>query len=83
MRKLRELWRQHNKYRRCKKLWEEYQAVMGDVSVSLKCAKLSDFLDSFQQAFQELQKAENRPDLDNFFGDCSDILIALLDLVDR
>ena len=56
---------------------------MGDVSVSLKCAKLSDFLDSFQLAYKELQNKEHGPDLDNFFGDCSDILIALLDLVDR
>lgn len=47
--------------------------------------KLNKFLDSFQETYKELVDSGqiNSFDLDKFFGDCSDILVSLLDLVER
>jgi hypothetical protein len=51
---------------------------------SVVFTKLDAFLDSFRDSFHDLQLEDsNGLDLDRFFGDCSEILMKLLDLVER
>ncbi len=52
--------------------------------LEVKLDKLSAFLDSFQQTYAEFKSTSNHGvSLDSFYGDCSEVLVSLLDLVDR
>ena len=48
--------------------------------------KLNEFLDSFVESFNDLSPEEGggfKLDLDKIYGDCSKILLDLLDLVEK
>jgi hypothetical protein len=55
--------------------------------LDLVVSKLSDFLDSFQNAYNEwcASGVLSAPEisLDKIYGDCTDVLVNLLNIVDR
>lgn len=80
-------WRKYRTYKRVTKLWLEYkEAAQNEVSkhdVTLITSKLSAFLDTFQQSYVEFKAAGHEVSLESFYGDCSEVLVSLLDLVDK
>ena len=79
-------WRKYRTYSRVQALWHEYKALAKCemTRLDIKLDKLSAFLDSFQQAYAEFKTPLGcGVSLDSFYGDCSDMLVSLLDLVDR
>ncbi|EFA76742.1 hypothetical protein PPL_09493 [Heterostelium album PN500] len=82
---LRNKWTKHVTARRIRNLWNEYTKVAEIKDPNLVTLKLNNFLDSFQESYKELLDSGQIKtiDLDKIFGDCSDILVSLLDLVER
>jgi hypothetical protein len=79
-------WRKYRAYKRIQTLWEEYKvsAKSDKTRLDVKLDKLSEFLDSFQQTYAEFKAPSNHGvSLDSFYGDCSEVLVSLLDLVHR
>lgn len=79
-------WRKYRAYKRVHTLWEEYKvlAKCDKTKLEVKLEKLSAFLELFQQTYAEYKSASNQGvSLDSFYGDCSEVLDSLLDLVDR
>ncbi|GAM25725.1 hypothetical protein SAMD00019534_089000 [Acytostelium subglobosum LB1] len=82
---LRNKWTKHVTARRIRSLWTEYTKVAEIKDPSLMTIKLNHFLDSFQESYKDMLESGQIKsiDLDKIFGDCSDILVSLLDLVER
>eukprot|EP01132_Coremiostelium_polycephalum_P007664 gene7664-9429_t len=82
---LKSKWTKHITARRIRNLWSEYLKVADIKDAGIMTKKLNNFLDSFQDTYKELVESGQIKsiDLDKIFGDCSDILVALLDLVER
>jgi hypothetical protein len=79
-------WRKYRAYKRVQTLWEEYKVLAKNdkTKLEVKLDKLSAFLESFQQTYAEHKSTSNHVvSLDSFYGDCSEVLDSLLDLVDR
>ncbi len=79
-------WRKYRTYKRVQNLWNEYKEVaQNDLSrhdVKLVTSKLGAFLDYFQQSYVDFKAAGHEVSLESFYGDCSEVLVSLLDLVD-
>lgn len=81
---LRQRWTTLKTYRRCRSLWNEYKRVCDEDDFQLVASKLTAFLDSFQVSYSDLIGfASGSRDLDTIFGDCSEVLLNLLTLVER
>ena len=80
-------WRKYRTYKRVQNLWNEYKEVaQNDLSrhdVKLVTSKLGAFLDFFQQSYVDFKAAGHEVSLESFYGDCSEVLVSLLDLVDK
>ncbi|KAJ1469652.1 hypothetical protein T484DRAFT_2146896 [Baffinella frigidus] len=84
-------WRKYRTYKRVQSLWQEYQEIarqeMGKENgqLALVSQKLSVFLDSFQIAYRDFKESGRGAglSLESLFGDCTEMLVALLELVDK
>ena len=86
-------WRKYNTYKRVQSLWTDYKEVAqtelskSDGRLVLVSQKLSAFLEAFQSAYHEFKsefsKSSSSSSLNAFYGDCSELLLSLLELVDR
>ena len=77
-----------------KRLWQEYKEVAqaelskSDGRLVLVSQKLSNFLEAFQSAYTEFKSEFDKPSsksssLQAFYGDCSELLLSLLEIVDH
>ncbi|CAJ0630288.1 15412_t:CDS:2, partial [Entrophospora sp. SA101] len=82
---LRQKWAIHRTYRRIQNCWQEYIAVSDKDDVQLMVQKLEDFLDTFQNAYKEWSACGITSDvaLDKLYGDCTEVLVNLLNTIDR
>ena len=91
-------WRKYRTYTRVQSLWQEYKEVAlvelnkdsKDGRLVLVSQKLRAFLDGFQSAYHEFKSefsksssASANSALNAFYGDCTELLLSLLELVDR
>lgn len=82
-------WQKFKTYRRVRKLWNEYKAVaqIESKDISIVWAKLNAFLDDFVVSYKDLANDPNSQgfnvNLDKIYGDCSQILLSLLDVVEK
>ena len=87
-------WRKYRTYTRVKRLWQEYKEVAqaeltkSDGRLVLVSQKLSIFLEAFQSAYTEFKSEFDKPSsksssLQAFYGDCSELLLSLLEIVDH
>ena len=89
-------WRKYRTYTRVQRLWQEYKEVAQtelakqDGRLVLVSQKLRAFLEGFQSAYHEFKaefskasSSSNNSALKAFYGDCSELLLSLLELVDR
>jgi len=75
----------HKTSKRIRKLWEEYVSVakLKDMDMKLIETKLSAFAEQFQVAFTSMVPQDAAPVLDRIYGDCTEMLLKLLELVDK
>ena len=99
MQSFRQKWTLHQNYKRVQRLWEDYKKVSNEAYASflllvltkygsdleVVVAKLSAFLDSFQQAYAEWTGMNLSRDfsLDKIYGDCTDVLMHIFDVLER
>jgi len=84
MQTVKKKWQMLKTYHRVRKLWNEYKEVAQIDDFTLVTEKLSAFLDQFVSSYRDLAPEENFSiDLDKIYGDCSQILLNLLDLVEK
>ncbi|KAK9728054.1 hypothetical protein K7432_001370 [Basidiobolus ranarum] len=87
MNSVRQKWAMRKTYRRIQKCWEEYKAVSDKDDVELMVQKLNAFLDSFQNAYNEWSASgamlTSDFSLDKLYGDCTEVLMNLLNTIDR
>lgn len=87
-------WRKYTTYKRVQRLWADYKEVAqtelnkSDGRLVLVSQKLSAFLEAFQSAYHEFKSEFSKSSssstaLNAFYGDCSELLLSLLELVDR
>jgi hypothetical protein len=82
-------WQKFKTYRRVRKLWNEYKAVaqIESKDISIVWAKLNAFLDDFVVSYKDFANDPNNQgfnvNLDKIYGDCSQILLSLLDVVEK
>jgi hypothetical protein len=87
-------WRKYRTYTRVQRLWQEYKDVAQielnskDGRLVLVSQKLSTFLEAFQSAYNEFKNEFSKSTTSNsalnaVYGDCSELLLSLLELVDR
>ena len=91
-------WRKYRTYTRVQRLWQEYKEVAlvelskdsHDGRLVLVSQKLRAFLDGFQGAYHEFKSEFSKSSstttnsaLSAFYGDCTELLLSLLELVDR
>ncbi|CAB4395559.1 unnamed protein product [Rhizophagus irregularis] len=84
---LRQKWAIHRTYRRIQNCWQEYLSVSDKDDVQLMIQKLENFLDIFQEAYKEWSASgiiiPTDFSLDKIYGDCSEVLVNLLNTIDR
>lgn len=85
METVKKKWRMLKTYRRIRTLWNEYKQVAQIDDFTLVTTKLNEFLDFFVDAYKEASSdsTQIKIDLDRIYGDCSQILLNLVDLVER
>jgi hypothetical protein len=88
-------WRKYRTYTRVQRLWKEYKEVAvaelnkSDGRLVLVSQKLSAFLEAFQNAYHEFKSEFSKSSsstssaLNAFYGDCTELLEHLIELVDR
>lgn len=87
-------WRKYRTYTRVQRLWQEYKDVAQmelnnkDGRLVLVSQKLSAFLEAFQSAYNDFKNEFSKSTtsssaLNAVYGDCSELLLSLLELVDR
>ncbi|KAF9999742.1 hypothetical protein BGZ79_006666 [Entomortierella chlamydospora] len=89
MKSVRQKWASHKTYRKIQKAWQEYTSVIDkrQDDVQTISQKLNIFLDTFDEAYQEMVPQAEQEQMDmsieRLYGDCSEIITTLFSAIER